>query len=544
MPKRVYRFWSVLIILSVIWSCANRGRPSGGEIDELPPEIINSKPENFSTNFNSDEIVISFNEFIKIKNLQKQLIISPPMKYEPEISPQGAASRYIKIKIKDTLPPNTTYAFNFGNSIVDNNEDNPYPYFRYVFSTGSTIDSLSVQGVVLDAVEKEAESYISVMLYEKDSTYTDSLVFKSRPRYITNTLDSLKIFSIDNIKAGTYKLIALKDESSNYTFDPKNDKIGYIEEFIEVPKDTLYQIKLFKEELDFEIKRPKHVGVNRIMFPYQGELKQFKIDVLEGKPEGFESRILKDEKTDSLYYWYKPKFELDSTFFRIETSKAIDTVQLRFRKVEKDSLMVSAYKTGNLNFGEDFTLTGTTPLSKLDPTLIKIINKDSLPVDFSVKKDTLMNRYALPIDLNEDENYKILMLPGAITDFFGSTNDTLNFSVKTKNKSSYGNLRVTLVNGTLPMIAQLVSTSGEVKYEVIASEANIVDFTNVIPIVYSLRVIFDSNNNGRWDSGNFLKNLQPERISYYNEDIEMRANFDNIYEFILLSENDPGPTKN
>lgn len=544
MPRGGFNFWSVLILLSIIWSCANRGRPSGGEIDELPPVILSSKPENFSTNFKSDEIVIRFDEFIKVKNLQKQLIISPPMKNEPEITPLGAASLYIKIKIKDTLPPNTTYAFNFGNSIVDNNEENPFPYYRYVFSTGPTIDSLSVQGVVLDALEKQPDSYISVMLYEKDSTYTDSIVYKSRPRYITNTLDSLKIFSIDNIKAGTYKLIALKDASSNYTFDPKNDKIGFLEEFIEVPKDTLYQIKLFNEELDFKIKRPKQVGENRILFPYEGQLEDVKIDLLEQKPEGFEYRILKDEVTDSLYYWYKPKLELDSTFFKITTSKSIDTLQHRFRKAEKDTLDVSSFKAGGLNFGEDLTITASTPLSKVDPSLIKIIDKDSMPVDFGVKLDTLLNRYAFPIDLKEDESYKVLMLPGAITDFFGSTNDSLNYTIRTKNKSNYGNLRVTLVNGALPMIAQLVSASGEVKYEQFATDINIIDFTNIIPNTYNLRVIFDTNKNGRWDSGNFLKTQQPERISYYTEEIEVRENFDNIYEFTLLSETDPGQTKN
>ena len=240
--------------LLLLASCANRGRPDGGPKDEDPPVIISSSPENFSTNFKGNEIRITFDEFIKVKNLQKQLIVSPPLKYDPVIIPQGTASKYIEIQIKDTLPPNTTYAFNFGNSIVDNNEENPFAYYRYVFSTGPTIDSLSVTGVVVDAVQREVDTYVSVMLYEQDSTYTDSIVYKSRPRYITNTLDSLEYFSLDNLKAGSYKMVAIKDVNSNYLFNPKDDKIGFVEGFIEVPKDTIYQIKLFQEDLPLQQK--------------------------------------------------------------------------------------------------------------------------------------------------------------------------------------------------------------------------------------------------------------------------------------------------
>jgi hypothetical protein len=241
----------LFFITSLVLGCANRGTPSGGEKDEDPPVIKRLNPENFSTQFSGDEIEIEFDEFVKIKNAQKQLIISPPLDNQPSIYPLGGASKTITIKIKDTLKPNTTYAFNFGESIVDNNEENPYPYFRYVFSTGDAIDSLSVKGYVVDALEEEPDKFVSVMLYEVDSTYTDSIVFKEKPRYITNTLDSLTSFSVDNIKAGTYKLIALKDQSNNYIFDQKQDKIAFIQDHVTVPTDSIYELKLFKEVVNF-----------------------------------------------------------------------------------------------------------------------------------------------------------------------------------------------------------------------------------------------------------------------------------------------------
>ena len=128
----------------------------------------------------------------------------------------------MSIKILDTLKPNTTYAINFGTSIVDNNEGNPLSYFRYVFSTGNVIDSLSLKGYVKNALERKTDDFVSVMLYEIDSTYTDSLVFKSKPRYVTNTLDSVTEFNIQNIKAGTYQLIALKERKSKFYLPAKN----------------------------------------------------------------------------------------------------------------------------------------------------------------------------------------------------------------------------------------------------------------------------------------------------------------------------------
>lgn len=244
MTRTFSNFLLILFLSLTFLKCANRGRPEGGPKDETPPEIVKEFPENYTTNFTGNEIKITFNEFIKIKDLQKQLIISPPMKYPPEVRPLGGASKQITIKIIDTLSPNTTYAFNFGNSITDNNEGNPYPYYRYVFSTGDYIDSLTVSGNIVDAFYKEPKTFVNVALYEVDSTFTDSIVYKEVPRYITNTLDSLTTFSIENVKAGKYMLMALKDNNGDNKFQQKSDQIGFYKTFITIPTDSSYSIKL------------------------------------------------------------------------------------------------------------------------------------------------------------------------------------------------------------------------------------------------------------------------------------------------------------
>ncbi len=519
----------------MIISCAKRGRPSGGPKDVDAPVIIKSTPENLSTNFIGKEITIYFDEYVKVKNLQKQLIISPPMDPEPTVTPMGTASKYINITINDTLDDNTTYAFNFGQSIVDNNEENPYEYYRYVFSTGAFIDSLSVKGQILDAEDKSPETFVSVMLYEKDSTYTDSIVFKEKPKYITNTLDSISTFSIDNIKPGDYKLIALKEDNGNFTFQQDRDKIGFTEGFITVPTKENYILKLFKEVTNFDVNRPRQVAGQKIAFGFEGDYKTMEIEMLGKLPDGFKSRITKDPSTDTLYYWYTPKIELDSTQFIVRNKTFTDTLKHRFRTIEKDTLTIKTLSSGTLRFDEDFKVSGTIPFVKLDKKKIKIMDKDSLDVPFETSYDALENSYRFQFQKQQSQKYIVKLLPGALEDFFGNINDTLDYKARTKTFADYSDLRINLSNAIYPLIIQLLDQKGEVKYEQYTEDQSIFDFKFIAPVPYYLRVVFDANGNGKWDSGNFLKGIQPERISYYPELIEdTRANWSPVIDFTLL----------
>lgn len=532
--KRLLSNLVLLIVIGLLFAqCANRGTPSGGEKDVTPPVIIKSEPENYSTNFTATEIKIYFDEYIKIKNLQKQLIVSPPMDPEPEVTPLSSASKYITIKIFDTLQPNTTYAFNFGESIVDNNESNPYPYYRYVFSTGTYIDSLQVKGRVEDALDQKPEEFVSVMLYEVDSTFTDSIVYTKKPKYITNTLDSTSTFQLDNLKAGKYLLVALKDENNNYTFQQKEDKIGFRKAFITVPTDTSYVLSLFKEVTNFKAARPSLVSGNKIAFGFEGDAENMKINMLSGAPEGFENRIIKDAKTDSLYYFFKPDIKSDSLVFQVTNTNYVDTLTVRTRTLEKDSLVISAKSALNLKLSEDFVMTANIPLAALDKNKISIMAKDSSNVEFATNFEALSNSYVFKFNKQEENAYKIQLLPGAIKDFFGAENDSLDFTIRTRALSDYGNLRLTLQNAVYPVIVQLVSPQGEVKSELYSTKPEPLDFIHITPANYLIRVIYDTNGNKKYDTGNYLKKIQPERVSYYPGLFEIRTNYDYIETFTL-----------
>lgn len=536
MQNRFYNILFFITIALIIASCANRGTPSGGEIDVAPPVIVKSVPENYTTNFNAKEIRIYFDEYIKTKNLSKQLVISPPMKTQPDITPLGSASKYITIKIFDTLQPNTTYAFNFGNSIVDNNEENPFKYYRYVFSTGSYIDSLSVKGVIKDALVSEVDDFVSVALYEIDSTYSDSLIYKREPNYITNTLDSTTNFKIENVKAGKYMLRALKDKNGDNKFQQKTEKIAFYETPITLPQDSAktFELELFNEAPNYRAAKPSLVAGEKIIFGYEGDYKNTKIELLSKVTDSFKGRYYKDEKTDSLFYYYNPKLKVDSLIFKITNRKVIDTFTVRIKDKERDSLIVSANPKGGIGVEKDFFITSNIPFESIDETKIAIRDKDSALVDFKTEYDTLKNSYALKFNKTVDNQYKIQVLPNALTDLFNNTNDTLNYNVKTQNQYKYFNSRIILVNAKYPVIVQLTDSKFEVVAEQYIDKAQPVDFNFLDPQNFFLRVIYDTNKNGKYDTGDYLKGIQPERVSYHPDVIEAVAGFDEVTTLKLL----------
>ncbi len=524
MNKTLSNFILLVFIGLVIVNCANRGTPEGGPKDTTPPKIVDEIPKNYTTNFKGKVIKIYFNEYVKVKDLQKQLIISPPMNTQPEITPLSTASKYLTIKIYDTLQANTTYAFNFGNSIVDNNEGNPYPYYRYVFSTGDYIDSLSVKGNIVDALKSKPETFVTVGLYEVDSTFNDSIIYKKPPKYITNTLDSVTTFSIDNIKAGKYMLMALKDVNSDNKFQQKADQVAFNKTFITVPTDSLYTLKLFTEERDFVASRPQMVANEKIAFGYEGDFSKMNIKIKSEVPEDFSYRITKDEKTDTLYYWYKPKLEVDSLNFKVTHVNYEKDFTAKIRKQKQDSLTIKVSPSGTIGMNEAISLRGSTPLDRFDTSKITLIDKDSAKVDFTTKFDTLNNTYALDFKKKEDNKYNLLVLPGAITDFYNKENDTLKIGFGTRKASDYGFVRFTLVNAKYPLIIQLTNEKGEVKVEQYTTKPEVVDFLNLTPSTYYIRVIHDANGNGKYDSGNYLKKNQPEHVSHFKE-VEVRADW-------------------
>lgn len=528
MNKTKYLFLFSLLLTLVFVACAKRGTPEGGPEDFTPPQFVRASPENFTTNFDAKEIRIYFDEYIKLNEAQRQIIVSPPMDPKPEITPLGTASKSITIKIHDTLQPNTTYAINFGRSIQDNNAGNPLSFFQYIFSTGSYIDSLSVSGSIKDAYLKETPPFISVMLYEVDSTYNDSTVYKNPPRYITNTLDSLTTFQLNYLKEGTYKMVALNDLNNNYQFNPEKEKIAFLEGFITLPTDSVFELSLFQEIPDFAAGRPKQVAGQHLIFGFTGDVEPDSLDIsLNPVPEDFEHRISLDREKDTLHYWFKPELERDSLQFIVEAPDYRDSLLTRRTEMERDSLVITFEPSGTLDFNQSVRILPSIPLDSISESQISLTDQDTLTVPFTLTYDAFRNSIQLDFEKKESQRYNFQALPGAFTDFFGNVNDTLTTQFRTLTVSDYGNVVVNLQNvKQYPVIVQLTNEGGEMQAEQTSTSGTSFSFSQLKPGPYYIRVIYDSNKNGKWDTGSFLGKTQPEEIVYFPDPLDVRANWD------------------
>lgn len=540
MLKNTFKY-ILLTLLVVFTSCAKRGSITGGMKDTLAPVLKSSYPKNFSTNFNETEIKLTFDEYIKLKDLKKQLIISPPLKNEPLILPTSVG-KIINIKINDTLQPNTTYSFNFGQSIQDNNEGNPLSQFKYVFSTGDIVDSLSISGSVKDAYAKEIEPFVSVMLYEENDKFNDSVVYKEFPRYITNTLDSLRTFKLENLKAGKYLLVAMKDYGSNNKFNSNKDKIAFKKQFISIPNDTVFELKLFKEVLPFKAFKPYQASGNRLVFPYEGKTNDIKL-ALKNNGTDISSIITKFPKKDSLQIWYKP-IKTDSLELAVSKDKYNKNFKIKIKEQKKDSLNITVLQKNATLFKDPFALESATPISKIDPSKINLINKDSVAVAFTAKYDDFNQQILMEFKKELSQNYTFTILPDAFTDYLEQSNKKLEFKLSTKKIEEYGNLKVNLQNvNRFPVIVELTNEKGDVIATEYSENNTKIEFNYIEPSFFSIRAIYDDNKNKEWDSGNYLEKHQAEEVIYLSKEIDVRANWDVEQAFDLSIPYTPEPKK-
>lgn len=524
--KSFFRYFLILVFIGSILSCAKRGRPSGGPKDEDKPIFVVANPPYESLNFSAKKIKITFNEYVRLKNVNKQLVVSPPLKYPPLISPQGTASKEITIQILDTLQPNTTYTFDFGNSVEDNNEGNQLERFKYVFSTGTYIDSLTTKGSVKDAFLKKFEKDIKLLLYKIDSNFTDSIIYKQKPNYVTSTLDST-IYNFSNLQEGKYLLIGLNDKSSDYIYAPKEDKIGFYKDTVVLPRDSILNtpISIFKEVLPYDFKRVKEVNKGRLLFGYQGDAKDLKIKLLSKVSDSFRSISRFEKEKDTINYWYTP-VDLDSLNFLITNKDVIDTVTVKLRKKKLDSLSISSNTRSILELKDTFYLNSNNPIISLDTSKVSLVDKDTLKVPYQSIISNTENKLGFVFKKGYKQKYTLTVLPKAIRDVYHMTNDSLNYTFGTKDIEDYGEIKLRVNNpSSKNLIIELTYEDGSVVYRKFANSSTTLQFPLLIPKNHLIRVIIDKNNNGKWDTGNFLKRIQPEEIIYYPDILKVRSNF-------------------
>lgn len=579
-------------------SCARMGAPDGGWYDERPPRVIGTTPAENSTNVKAQEIVINFNEYIKLESASEKIMVSPPQHEQPEIKASG---RNIYVTLLDTLKPNTTYTVDFSDAITDNNESNPMGNYTYAFSTGDVIDTLEVSGYVLEADNLEPVKGILVGLYSEG----DSLMNR-----VART-DSRGHFVVRGIAPGSYTVGAVMDSDGDYRFTQRSEMMAFSHDIIvptskaSVRQDTLWQDKDHIKDIsvtgytrflpdDIVLRAFNHEATDRYYIKaerkdercftlyftapvdsqYRKPLPQLRLlNASHHSPFVVEHSL----KADTITYWLRDSALINQDTLRLEMTTYItdtlgvqrlttDTLEVlaktpyakRMKNLQKeveewqkdlarrlrrakpnevvDTLMPRKYLEVKYSGAQmmkpngAMTITFTTPIERFDSTAIHLYEEiDSL------------HRNKVPFVITPIENRRCEMYthwtPGskysfevdslAFTDIYGAVNKSYKQSVEVGKLEDYGSLFVNVgpTPDNAPVLVQLMGKSDEVVMTSPLIDGT-AEFYYVTPGIYYLRAIIDRNGNGRWDTGNYFTDEQPEMVYYNPAPVECKAKWD------------------
>ncbi len=530
--KRLLFFITILFIAA----CANRVVPTGGPKDVLPPKFIAAEPANATINFKSQEIILSFSEYLQLKDLPNQLLVSPLMNPRPEVK---VSKKSIVIKLPEKLRDNTTYTLNFGKAIADLHEGNVVENFQYVFSTGPILDSLNCSGIVKDASTMLALKDITVMLYKKsDSLVTlDSLVFKQKPDYFAHTNENGS-FNIKNIAPGYYSIYALEDKNGNYILDnPNEERMAFSNTTLTIPQTGTIELKVSKQH-----SAKKQYLKSQISDRYKATLIfNERIDTL----------VVRDLSTGNLYSgtmeWTKGRDSLyvfmkdtiaDSLHLIIISPPFInDTLHLKLslasiskKRFSTNGLRVDIKKSPEF-FGPTANIEFELPrsLEKINGTPKLYVDSVLVPsADYFVKRDSSSTRKIIvTYKWREGASYQFLILPGTFIDMYGSTNDTINYRFKIP--TSENTAAVTIHTSNLKeggnYLLQVLTEKFEVVRQQIIDRSGKYDFNFIFPGSYIIRVVVDTNHNAMWDGANYFARTQPEEV-FVSSPVTLRANWE------------------
>ncbi len=503
-------------LLFVLFSCAIESMPTGGEKDITPPEVVESSPTNYQTNFVGAEIELTFDEYVELKNFSQQFSVSPPLENKVDYNLKG---KTLNITILDTLKENTTYTLNFGNSIVDISEGNPQTNFKYVFSTGPVLDSLKIQGQVHNALSGKPMEGLLAMLYLESNE--DSVGYKSKPQYYAVTQEDGS-FSIENIKDENYHLLVVDDKDFNFKITSQKEPRGFVSKLVNPNSDSLYQLRTFVETSGLRFNQLKQTGRGKAFVFYSADVPaDFKI-----KAENDSAVFIDDRNGRDTLTIYYDKGSSDTSLFYAQYADVTDTLFIRNAEFDKVEATLSAKKS-TVTPSDVLILTSNKPIEKFDASyLVYVKNGDTV----AAPKLTL-DKNNFDLVFNEQpafgDSYTLHFIPGFVSVFHNQMVDTASVSFKTKKETDYAFHIISFTQkANQQSIIQLLDEKNNLIFEKLVTGTANIEAPFLEPAGYILRVIIDANKNGVWDTGNYLESIQPEKVLYYSEVIELRANWE------------------
>lgn len=506
----------------------------GGPIDEDPPQLITQYPDNQSINITPKEIILEFDEYIKLENPNKNIIITPRLKKEEIIT--TALKTRVTVELNQDLEPNTTYVFNFQKSVQDLSEGNPAENLKVVFSTGETIDSLTISGSTNFLFPSRNTEYEDILigLYEAADT-TD--LFTAPPYYIAQA-DSTGAFTIENIRAGNYLAYAWLDANNSLKAEFKSEEFSFITDTIKIQPDHQEQLhfNLSKaNQTGFKLSRSAPTGTAYQLVFNKG-VKQFDINAPDSAPPIFHK--IEDDRIKL----YAPSPEADSLALRIKAldsiNQTIDTlVWAKFeesdRKEDKLSVTIQSGKSfyQELNMRLDFS----KPISAInfDSLYLSYDSASSLPIDLQMltwRDSSSLDQLTIQMNVPDSITASIVTLKASDSTFLDITGvfneDPITGNFKKLNRESLADeIFGTILTDADRLIVQLLTPKEEIITEQTLNSNTNFSFTLIEPGSYKLRVIEDTNQNGQWDPADFSLKRHAEKVYYF---IDPETNEQNV----------------
>lgn len=441
-------------------SCANIIPPSGGPRDTLPPRLINATPPDSTRNFKGNKIILSFDEYVDLQDIQNNLLFTPTFENNPLIEAKG---KTLTVKFRDSLEAATTYILNFGNAIKDINEGNVLKNFVYIFSTGTALDSLTLSGKVVLAQTGGIDSTLIVILHKN---LEDSAVINKRPQYVSR-LDASGSFHFYNLPPGTFAIYALGDAGLSRRYQNKNQFFAF--------KNT-----------------PVIIGAN-----------------------------------DTAVTLYAYRETLPNNLV------APGGVQKGLGKTDRRLIFTTNLTTNQLDLLNDLILNFPVPLRSFDSSKIALTTDSAFTsTPYTVTLDSTKKELRIGTQWKEDTRYNLVLNSNFAEDTSGKKllkSDTLFFS--TKKASEYGSLSIRLKNIDLSKnpVLQFVQ-NGQVVFAA-PVPSGVFSKNRFLPGDYELRILYDTNGNGKWDTGHFFgTKRQPELVHTLEQKITVKPAWDNEYE--------------
>ncbi len=595
----------VLLVLAV--ACANPMSPTGGPKDETPPKVIKSSPPNFSTNFKENEIVITFDEYINLKDINTQLIISPPVQELPDFRNKGKS---LVVKFKEPWRSETTYNIFFGDAIVDITEGNPLGGYKFTFSTGDVLDSMMIKGKIINAFNLTPVKGAFVMLYD---TVFDSIPYKQLPYYIAKTTENGD-FELSNLRNKKYLIFGLTDLNANYLFDSNNEEISFIDSLISpwienkkvskpivigqdqdssgvknqpvtisqtdtTPQDSVIIALTNRDSIAAIDTIPKPVisdsialnadslilaakeNMSELLFHFKevdSTQRLLKTTLLRDNVVTFIFKVpvkdpafkfLKEENEiknvlgyntgrDSLTMWL-PGYTSDSIRLKVSDQKqTLDTIEMSVKVREKNIKknenksklplkITNNLASGRIRPNSALRLTFADPLEAYDFSGITLKEDSLFVTNYTIEfRDSLKKQLEIDYKWKEGVLYSLTLPDSAMVGIMGSNNDSTSYSFMIMKEEETAKLTLNIdIPENTPYIIQLMDTKDKILSQYFISEDNTIEFTYLTPGKYKIKAIDDRNGNGYWDTGKYLLKRYPERVIFYDKELDLRANW-------------------